>query len=404
MSKRIWTQGFIAALALVVSAWLAGAAHAGPNNCGNNVTDPGETCDDGNTVSGDGCASNCLIEECGDGVLTPDTEECDDGNTVGDDGCDATCNLECGNGTLEGAEECDTSGESATCDDDCTNVVCGDGNLNESAGEECDDTNTTSGDGCSATCLLETAELDPKEQGCANALNGNFSKVVKAQDKDNASCVKTTAKSGGDVTACVGADLAGKVAKAQAKTTATEAGKKCTGDGDCTGTDDFACKAGATAINDAGENEPISAFTFIFGTTPNIVMKSADKAGASCQAEALKRWNKLTETWVAEFNKAVKSLLKGSKSTPPVANPTDLAAGVDTAIAASTKITKAENGVNSGIANKCPDAIVDGLFDCNAATTGNALAVCVIAAAKDAACQAAEAANGLALTCPDVLP
>jgi cysteine-rich repeat protein len=50
-------------------------------------------------------------------------------------------------------------GESATCDDDCTLAECGDGVVNETAGEECDDGNTVGGDGCEATCLLPPAAL-----------------------------------------------------------------------------------------------------------------------------------------------------------------------------------------------------------------------------------------------------
>ena len=32
------------------------------NNCGNNTVDPGEDCDDGNTVAGDGCGTTCLFD------------------------------------------------------------------------------------------------------------------------------------------------------------------------------------------------------------------------------------------------------------------------------------------------------------------------------------------------------
>jgi cysteine-rich repeat protein len=32
--------------------------------CGNGVVEPGETCDDGNTVNGDACPANCRIESC----------------------------------------------------------------------------------------------------------------------------------------------------------------------------------------------------------------------------------------------------------------------------------------------------------------------------------------------------
>jgi cysteine-rich repeat protein len=61
----------------------------------------------------------------------------------------------CGNGDVDPGETCDTSGESATCDDDCTAPVCGDDNLNEAAGEGCDDGNVASNDGCSSRCEPE---------------------------------------------------------------------------------------------------------------------------------------------------------------------------------------------------------------------------------------------------------
>ena len=46
---------------------------------------------------------------------------------------------ECGNGTVEPGEACDDGGESADCDADCTEVMCGDGLANATAGEACDD-------------------------------------------------------------------------------------------------------------------------------------------------------------------------------------------------------------------------------------------------------------------------
>ena len=65
----------------------------------------------------------------------------------------------CGNGELEAAEECDdgntTSGDG--CDMNCRNeteAVCGDGMLDR--GEACDDGNTADGDGCSSTCRRES--------------------------------------------------------------------------------------------------------------------------------------------------------------------------------------------------------------------------------------------------------
>jgi len=45
----------------------------------------------------------------------------------------------CGDGVASGDEDCDDEGESASCNADCTLAACGDGIINATAGEECDD-------------------------------------------------------------------------------------------------------------------------------------------------------------------------------------------------------------------------------------------------------------------------
>ncbi len=58
---------------------------------------------------------------CGDGVVES-PEECDDGNTVSGDGCSATCKIEsasCGNGIVEAGEECDGAADTA-CPGECS--------------------------------------------------------------------------------------------------------------------------------------------------------------------------------------------------------------------------------------------------------------------------------------------
>lgn len=94
--------------------------------CGNDVRDPGEQCDDGNRMNGDGCTNLCFSERCGNNI-TQAGETCDDGNRINDDGCDSNCQIEigCGDGIIERAEQCD------------------DGNLNN-------------GDGCNDLCQLES--------------------------------------------------------------------------------------------------------------------------------------------------------------------------------------------------------------------------------------------------------
>jgi fibro-slime domain-containing protein len=124
-------------------------------NCGDGIIERNEQCDDGNTVSGDGCSRICQIEnnyvcpqpgqpcvnlaKCGNGILTSD-ETCDDGNTANGDGCSADCK------TVEPGWQCRVPGKPCT-------PLCGDGII--SGVETCDDGNTASGDGCSSTCKLE---------------------------------------------------------------------------------------------------------------------------------------------------------------------------------------------------------------------------------------------------------
>jgi len=108
----------------------------GGGQCGNGIVEPGEQCDDGNLVNGDGCHADCTLPRCGDGLLDPG-EQCDDGNLVNGDGCHANCTLpRCGDGLLD-------------------------------PGEQCDDGNLVNGDGCSSTCTLfqcGNGVLEPGEE------------------------------------------------------------------------------------------------------------------------------------------------------------------------------------------------------------------------------------------------
>jgi cysteine-rich repeat protein len=162
--------------------WMGtGGAWSEPSVCGDGWPEGYETCDDGNAESADGCSADCQVElgwacpefgmpchevVCGDGqadwyeVETEDGyidyayEECDDGNTVDGDGCTSECTAEVG-------YYCETAGEP------CRRVLCGDGlqdsyvvSVGGSTGtvwdyELCDDGNNDSSDGCSADCIPE---------------------------------------------------------------------------------------------------------------------------------------------------------------------------------------------------------------------------------------------------------
>jgi uncharacterized delta-60 repeat protein len=123
------------------------------STCGNLAVDPGETCDDGNVVNGDGCDNNCTPTGCGNHVVTAG-ESCDDGNAVLGDGCRPDCTAElCGDGIPDPQEQCDdgnvTSGDG--CDANCTPTGCG--NDIVTAGEDCE---PGLGQCCTASCTFES--------------------------------------------------------------------------------------------------------------------------------------------------------------------------------------------------------------------------------------------------------
>ena len=189
--------------------------HYGGEDCTTAVCGDGfivygqEECDDGNTVSGDGCSSTCTSETgfscqivdyktvgckavCGDGLIV-NGEECDDGNTKSNDGCSSECKVElgcectgvpsvcswkCGNNYISGDEECDSENALEGCTScridagydcrladyspeaklngpsTCKKEACGDGSRTRS--EECDNGNLKDdgSTGCTTACKV----------------------------------------------------------------------------------------------------------------------------------------------------------------------------------------------------------------------------------------------------------
>jgi cysteine-rich repeat protein len=104
-------------------------------------------------VNTDACTNGCKLPICGDGIEQT-SEDCDEGaNTMT---CDDDCtDVVCGDSWLNAAagETCDEGGDTATCDADCSAPSCGDGYPNIAAGEGCDDGNTIDDDACSNACV-----------------------------------------------------------------------------------------------------------------------------------------------------------------------------------------------------------------------------------------------------------
>ena len=119
------------------------ALNSCPVVCGNGIVDGSDVCDDGGTISGDGCSSSCTTESgfscnlvvdptvctalCGDGFIKGD-EECDDADGISNpqsgDGCSSTCKV-------EPAFSC--TGEPSVC-----TSTCGNGAIDTGADEVCD--------------------------------------------------------------------------------------------------------------------------------------------------------------------------------------------------------------------------------------------------------------------------
>jgi len=180
---------FVGALAIVVGAGCAGVK---PKAGGPGSGVDGGGVDTARTIDGVSI-SDTIGLTCGNGVLDG-TEQCDDHNTVSGDGCSRLCQIEadwtcptvgalcvntsvCGDGIASSQELCDDgntmSGDG--CSSDCKTIEpgyvcrvpgrkctpkCGDGVLIGS--EACDDGNNMDGDGCSANCLVEPGASCPK--------------------------------------------------------------------------------------------------------------------------------------------------------------------------------------------------------------------------------------------------
>lgn len=132
--------------------------------CGDATVNGPEMCDDGVTMNDgryNGCNPDCTPAGfCGDAVVQPRDEVCDDGVNDGSyGGCSGDCQMRadyCGDGEVNGPEECDEGlggnlGDYEGCNPDCTNgPFCGDGI--RQGDEECDDGNTNDADGCTRMC------------------------------------------------------------------------------------------------------------------------------------------------------------------------------------------------------------------------------------------------------------
>ena len=234
--------------------------------CGNNSIGNTEVCD-GTDLGGASCLSQGYSNAAG-AVCAGDC------GSVDYTGCAPTC----GDGSQEPGEDCDTGGASATCDSDCTAVVCGDGICNAAANENdvtcdvdcdpicgngviegnegcdgsdfgsetCETQNFDSGVlGCTAFCVINTSAC---EYDCGNN-SANGTEVCDGTDLVGADCTdEDYSNAAGAVCAadCASVDYSG--CAAACGDGFVEPGEECDGNGLGVGGENALCDADCTAV------------------------------------------------------------------------------------------------------------------------------------------------------------
>ncbi|WAS95336.1 DUF4215 domain-containing protein [Nannocystis punicea] len=126
--------------------------------CGDGKVEGDEECDLGGDNDDVGeCTAGCRLAVCGDGLVQDGVEACDDGNEDDADDCTIACQAAgCGDGIVGPGEACDDGNMTDT--DDCTNAcaLAVCGDGIVGPGEACDDGNDDDADACTAMCKSAT--------------------------------------------------------------------------------------------------------------------------------------------------------------------------------------------------------------------------------------------------------
>ncbi len=137
--------------------------------CGNGIVEGPEECDDGNNLDGDCCSATCILEPSGSSCT-------DDGN-------------DCTSDTCNGLGECvhDSLPNGTTCEDAdlCTqDTVCIAGECAGGAPIVCDDEDECTNDTCDPGigCLFEVGVETPECDSCADGIDNDGDGVIDAEN------------------------------------------------------------------------------------------------------------------------------------------------------------------------------------------------------------------------------
>lgn len=256
--------------------------------------------------------------------------------------------------------------------------------------------------------------LNRDQVRCLNEMNKAGAAVVREQGKSNLSCLKQAARGNAKklgvapqtqtAEACLTNDVGGKVDRRLDKLVSRDATR-------CLATSaqrpDFAY---TTALQVAAVAAPTARAVVraLFGADLDlaVVTRDADREGAKCQAEVLKRANLVVDAlWKAAL-KGKKVALKGGRSGSPPA--VGAAPALRVAVlayleaAGARGIDKASSKLVGGTGARCGDVgtPIGGLFPgCEGAGDPAAVGDCAAEAARCQFCQSLEAFDELGLDC-----
>lgn len=442
-SEALWsyTSASVPVRRLVVSFHNPGGRFAFDNLtfsvCGDGQVDPGESCDDSNTLGGDACPANCVVAPTATPTPTLTFTPTPAGPTPA-----AACVCTCGSNPV--CTDHPISFNAIDCQNSCASMGC-------TYTHYCSGTSTypTECAFCLTLVISPTPTLTPiptrtftptvtftnvptatptptwtrrptqppppsptrtptfvftptptstptpaatqsrAEQGCVTTLIADGIKVNGSQGKENSACVKSAGKGRvANPQACLTADLRGKVFAAELRTIGDETRK-------CIPPPDFGF-AGSDAVNAAAHDESVGLVADVFGSNLGFgaVGCSSDKAGCTCQAIVSKDYEKITAKKLSEFQKCVKTTIKQGATDRDAIESCVTPAGI--AADANGAIDKAIAKLSTDVATKCPSNVFPGL--CSAASRTD-LAGCIDVLVECRVCRTINAMANLDVDC-----